>query len=71
MNSKKNRCFYCNKKVPLSLQCMNCQCGEIFCSLHRLPETHNCSFDHKNCNKSKQQDKIDAMKCIAPKIQSF
>jgi hypothetical protein len=50
---------------------MNCQCGEIFCSLHRLPETHNCSFDHKNCNKSKQQDKIDAMKCIAPKIQSF
>ena len=42
---KKNRCHNCNKK--LSLMPIVCKCGFKFCSSHRHPEDHQCTFDHK------------------------
>ncbi|KAF5207352.1 Zinc finger a20 and an1 domain-containing stress-associated protein [Thalictrum thalictroides] len=47
---KKNRCWCCNKRVGLiSYQC---QCGSTFCSLHRYPEKHECSFDFKTVGRA-------------------
>ena len=37
----------------------------IFCDKHRLPEDHNCSFNHKNFNKTKI---IEEMKCTNNKL---
>ncbi|XP_042485557.1 zinc finger A20 and AN1 domain-containing stress-associated protein 9-like [Macadamia integrifolia] len=41
----KNRCVSCSKKV--GLLGFNCKCGSTFCSKHRYPEMHNCTFDYK------------------------
>ncbi|XP_042493607.1 zinc finger A20 and AN1 domain-containing stress-associated protein 9-like [Macadamia integrifolia] len=41
----KNRCVSCSKKI--GLLGFNCKCGSTFCSKHRYPEMHNCTFDYK------------------------
>jgi hypothetical protein len=41
----KNRCGCCRKK--LALTDMECRCKIRFCSAHRLPEEHACTFDHR------------------------
>jgi predicted nucleic acid binding AN1-type Zn finger protein len=39
-------CIICNKK--LGLLSFTCKCGDKqYCSQHRMPEFHNCSFDFK------------------------
>jgi len=42
---KMERCPTCNRKVLVSAQ--PCRCGCRFCPLHRLPEAHACTYDHK------------------------
>lgn len=40
-----NRCSFCKKRVgPTGFKC---RCGQIFCSLHRYSDKHNCAFDYK------------------------
>lgn len=41
-----NRCGCCHKK--LGVISFTCQCGLRFCSAHRFPEDHNCTFDWKH-----------------------
>lgn len=36
----------CNKKI--GLLSFECKCGLSFCVKHKLPEVHNCTFNHKN-----------------------
>ncbi|XP_075256528.1 uncharacterized protein LOC142349015 [Convolutriloba macropyga] len=43
--SSKPRCAICKKK--LGLTGMSCRCGGLFCSLHRYPSDHECSFDYR------------------------
>lgn len=43
--SSPNRCSSCRKRVGLTG--FKCKCGDIFCSLHRYSENHDCSFDYK------------------------
>ncbi|XP_057821169.1 zinc finger A20 and AN1 domain-containing stress-associated protein 7-like [Cryptomeria japonica] len=40
------RCFNCNKRCRMGVS-FKCRCDHVFCSKHRYPEEHNCSFDHK------------------------
>ena len=40
-----DRCSQCNKKLGLST--FKCKCALVFCSQHRLPEEHECTYDHK------------------------
>ena len=47
---KKKRCTLHGCRKKLKLTDMDCKCKNRFCSLHRLPETHNCSWDPKNEN---------------------
>jgi hypothetical protein len=46
---KKRKCAVCKKK--LSLLDFGCRCGNLYCSIHRLPEQHNCSFDYEKMGK--------------------
>ena len=45
---KRPRCSHkkCNKKLKLTD--MSCKCSKIFCQKHRLPETHECTWNPKN-----------------------
>ena len=47
-NTKTKRCCFktCNKK--LCLTDMPCRCKQTYCSIHRLPEMHTCSYNFKN-----------------------
>ncbi|XP_043716480.1 zinc finger A20 and AN1 domain-containing stress-associated protein 1 [Telopea speciosissima] len=42
----KKRCVSCKKRV--GILGFNCRCGSIFCSEHRYPELHACTFDFKS-----------------------
>ncbi|XP_078503491.1 AN1-type zinc finger protein 3 [Lissotriton helveticus] len=43
----RRRCFQCQIKLELVQQELgSCRCGYVFCMLHRLPEQHDCTFDH-------------------------
>ena len=46
IKQKKKRCNFknCNKKLGLTVT--KCKCLKLFCSLHRLPEDHDCSYDY-------------------------
>ncbi|XP_028258492.1 AN1-type zinc finger protein 6 isoform X2 [Parambassis ranga] len=43
--AKKNRCFTCRKKVGLIG--FDCRCGNMFCSMHRYSDVHNCTFNYQ------------------------
>uniref|UniRef100_A0A0G4I3D4 AN1-type domain-containing protein n=1 Tax=Chromera velia CCMP2878 TaxID=1169474 RepID=A0A0G4I3D4_9ALVE len=38
-------CAFCLRKAGIHR--FDCRCGRTFCSKHRLPEAHECSFDFK------------------------
>lgn len=43
----RKRCHRCQTKLELVQQELgSCRCGYVFCMLHRLPEQHECLFDH-------------------------
>lgn len=44
----KNRCFICNKKLPVPIEC---RCRRTFCSDHRFPLDHQCSYDTRSEHK--------------------
>ncbi len=48
--AKKNRCGVCQKK--LGLLPFACRCEGEFCSSHRLPEEHACTFDYHAAGKA-------------------
>lgn len=39
------RCGTCRKRVGLTG--FNCRCGDVFCSVHRYSDKHECSFDYR------------------------
>ena len=65
---KKNRCNHkdCNKKLKLTD--IKCKCDLIFCSKHRMPENHNCSFNFKNEQLNNLENKLMEQKTFVPKI---
>ncbi len=51
VKSTKKRCLMCKTKVGLNY--FECACNNIFCTKHRLPFDHSCTFDHAKKNKDK------------------
>uniref|UniRef100_A0A673J731 Zinc finger, AN1-type domain 4 n=1 Tax=Sinocyclocheilus rhinocerous TaxID=307959 RepID=A0A673J731_9TELE len=43
-------CFLCGKKTGLATS-YECRCGNIFCSMHRYSETHDCTYDYKSAGR--------------------
>ena len=46
-----SRCLTCSKKV--GLLGFKCQCDYTFCRNHRMPESHNCTFDFGKVGKER------------------
>jgi len=42
---KSNRCSHVDCKRKLLLTDMTCKCAHRYCSGHRHPETHSCTYD--------------------------
>ena len=56
---KKRRCGSCNKKMSPSESSVGyCKCEKTFCLLHRLPEQHNCLYDHKADGRKHDESKM-------------
>ena len=44
-------CQICKKKLDLAQQIVGkCRCKSLFCSAHRYPAKHNCTFDMTKIN---------------------
>ncbi|KAI6691989.1 hypothetical protein NL676_019699 [Syzygium grande] len=44
-----NRCGFCRKRVGLTG--FKCKCGEMFCSVHRYSDKHDCMFNYKSAGR--------------------
>lgn len=67
---QKKRCNLerCNKKLTLMDQELKCRCGYIYCPLHRLPESHTCSFDFITNEKIRLEKTLSQMRCVGSKV---
>ncbi|XP_057770307.1 zinc finger A20 and AN1 domain-containing stress-associated protein 8-like [Salvia miltiorrhiza] len=45
-NERPSRCTSCRKRVGLTG--FSCRCGNLFCSVHRYSDKHECSFDYRS-----------------------
>lgn len=63
VQKNKKRCFSCQIKLELAVREIGrCKCDYVFCQLHRLPEQHDCRFDHKEDGRQQAKEKM-----ISPK----
>jgi hypothetical protein len=70
--SKKNRCVVCNKKLGLLPFKCKCDSKKLFCSVHRYPCSHDCTFDWKKEGRErleKENPKVGFDKFKGDKIQ--
>ena len=66
------RCQMKECKKRLLLTDMVCRCNRYFCSLHRLPEQHNCDYNYKaENNDTAKKTTIDAMKCVNDRVEKI
>lgn len=69
-NKSKNRCGICRKKLNLvTASTGKCRCEGVFCGNHRMPEAHECTFDHRAIWQ-KELEKRNP-KVVAPKLTRF
>lgn len=62
-----DKCSLCSKKLgPVSFQC---KCANYFCTRHRLPEEHLCTFDHKSAGIRKLSEENPVVQ--APKFNKL
>ena len=53
----KQRCAMEGCKKKLGMIKFTCNCGLSFCTLHRLAESHNCTYDFQKEGKEKLEEK--------------
>ncbi len=56
-----NKCYHTTCNAKLKLTDFDCRCSNRFCMKHRMPESHDCSYDFK-------KDKINLVKVVAEKV---
>ena len=62
-----NRCLTCRKKI--GIYGFSCKCDGYYCTVHRYPESHDCSFDYKNMGREKIEKENPVI--IAKKIEDI
>mgnify|MGYP006098961945 CR=1 FL=1 len=65
---KKNKCHFCECKKKIKLTDIECKCGFKYCLKHRMPESHNCSFNYKEEAGKILSDKLMTQKTVSDKI---
>ncbi|WP_411027302.1 AN1-type zinc finger domain-containing protein, partial [Salmonella sp. s54925] len=59
VQKNKKKCWDCQGKLELAQRELGkCRCGYIYCQLHRLPEKHNCVFNHKESGREEARQKM-------------
>ena len=66
--SQSKRCSNCNKRLSLSTEYI-CKCAGVFCTKHRFPDSHGCTFDHKEQWKKSLEQKNPQV--VAEKISKI
>jgi hypothetical protein len=71
MNNKKICQFEsCGKKLSITeLMTCKCKCGNTYCVLHRLSESHNCKYNFKG--DINVEDYIVKNKCNSNKLKEL
>ncbi len=67
--SKRNNklyCGICNKKLPIFN--IKCKCNKLYCSIHRYPSDHNCTYNFQEEGKRKLNDLLENQKIKVRKI---
>lgn len=55
----RKRCFKCKTRLELAfVEIGRCKCDYVFCEVHRLPEQHECSYDHKEHGRKEAREKM-------------
>jgi len=54
--TNRKRCFECNKKVGFTG--IECRCGFVYCSQHRYPDSHQCSYDFKSHDRAHLAERV-------------
>lgn len=66
------RCKTCEKKLDTVQATVGaCKCGFAYCSGHRLPENHACTYDHRKEGLAKLQKQMDDAAVIPQKVQTI
>lgn len=63
---KKARCNYKDCRKKLGLIKFTCRCEKDFCITHKLPESHQCTFNYLCKSKMVLKDKL--VKVVNDKI---
>lgn len=59
VQKNKKRCFVCKARLELAfVEIGRCKCGYTYCELHRLPEQHACTYDHKESGRQEAREKM-------------
>jgi len=59
VQKNKKRCFTCKARLELAfVEIGRCKCGYTYCELHRLPEQHACTYDHKENGRKEAREKM-------------
>ena len=43
----RRKCAQCKKRLSVSSG-LSCRCGGVYCTAHRYPEDHECTFDYRS-----------------------
>jgi predicted nucleic acid binding AN1-type Zn finger protein len=63
---EQRRCGCSGCKTKLFLTDFACKCTVRFCQSHRLPEDHQCTFDHKAAGKAVLKEQL--VKAVNDKV---
>lgn len=69
LQTDETRCWICSKRI--GLLGFSCKCGYKFCGLHRYPEQHTCTFNHKSDKLQHLNDKLNAYAINKRKIDKL
>ncbi len=65
MDAKK--CTFCSKKIGI-VNTFTCKCEKSYCNLHRMPETHQCSYMDGFKTEGRKRLETQLVKVVAEKV---
>ncbi len=67
MSSSSKKCTFCSKKIGI-VNTFSCKCNNAFCSIHRMPESHECSYMEQFKIDGRVQLERQLTKVVAEKV---
>ncbi|AYV82265.1 MAG: hypothetical protein Homavirus22_2 [Homavirus sp.] len=70
LKNSRNRCAHIGCNARIGTIGFTCKCELIFCLTHRLPEIHDCDYDHKLFSKAILQSILIENKIVNSKLKN-